>query len=128
VLEGFVDVTSILRAGVYALMREGVVVYVGQSKKMLSRIEAHRSQWGRAAKAPSWLPIKGILFDEIHVLPCRVEDLNRLEAAIIDLYKPKFNIKLKAPTPVATPFTITIAGHSVPFNHPAPSARFERRI
>jgi len=128
VLEGFVDVSAILRCGIYALVREGAVVYVGQSKKMLSRIEAHRSQWGRASKSPSWLPIKGILFDEIHVLPCRVEDLNRLEAAMIDLYKPRYNIKLKAPTPVSTPFTITVGGVSVPFNAPPPRQRFERRI
>lgn len=116
-LEGFVDVTAVLRAGVYALVRNGVVVYVGQSKHPVSRVEAHRSLWGR--KRVAWLPIKGMLFDEVHVLPCRVEDLNRVEAALIDLYKPKYNVKLKTPTPTETPFTITIDGCAVPFNqHP----------
>jgi len=105
VLEGFIDVSAALKPGVYALVREGVVVYIGQSKKPLARIEAHRSLWGRK-KPPGWLPIRGILFDEVHVLPCRVEDLDRLEAALIDLYKPKYNVKLKSPAPVSTPFSV----------------------
>lgn len=130
-LEGFVNVSPMLRPGVYALLKDGVVVYIGQSKKPLSRVEAHRSLWGRTQrnKAPGWLPIKAILFDEVHVLPCRVEDLDQIERAMIDLYKPKYNIKLKAPTPVATEFNITIGGITIPFNAPPPSVpRFERRI
>ena len=54
-LEGFIEVTPILRAGVYALVREGAVVYVGQSKKPLQRISAHKSNWGRKAM-PAWMP------------------------------------------------------------------------
>ncbi len=101
-LEGFVDTTVVLRPGVYALVHSGIVVYIGQSKKPLSRIEAHRSLWGRKQRspAPGWLPIKAILFDEVHVLPCRVEDLDQLERALIELYKPKYNVKLKSPHPV----------------------------
>lgn len=101
-LEGFINATAMLRPGVYALVHGGVVVYIGQSKKPLSRVEAHRSLWGRKQRspAPGWLPIKAILFDEVHVLPCRVEDLDRLEAALINLYKPKYNVKLKSPHPV----------------------------
>ena len=41
-LDGFIEVTPILGVGVYALLRDGVVVYVGQSKKMLQRISAHK--------------------------------------------------------------------------------------
>lgn len=125
VIEGFVEVSAILRAGVYALVRDGAVVYVGKSKRMLARIEAHRSLWGR--RSAPWLPIKGVLFDEIHVMPCRVEDLDRIERAMIDLYKPKFNIKLKSPQPISTPFTITIASATVHIN-PKPAPKFERRI
>jgi hypothetical protein len=126
-LEGFMDVTPILRCGVYALVREGVVVYVGQSKKPLARIEAHRSLWGRK-KAPGWLPIKAILFDEVHVMPCRVEDLDRLERALIDLYKPKFNVKLKSPEPVATEFAINVAGCVIAMNAPPARSGFVRRM
>lgn len=100
-LEGFIEVTPILKPAVYALLRDGVVVYVGQSKKPLSRIEAHRSNWGRKS-TPAWMPasLRGVLFDQVYVLPTRVEDLDRIEKAMIELYKPRYNIKLKSPTPV----------------------------
>jgi len=130
-LEGFVDATAMLRPGIYALLREGVVVYIGQSKKPLSRVEAHRSLQRRVHRnaAPGWLPIKAIPFDEVHVLPCRVEDLDIVERAMIDLYKPKYNLKLKTPHPVSTEFNLTIDGFTVPFNivqptHPPLLRRF----
>jgi hypothetical protein len=129
-LDGFVDVTAILRCGVYALVRDGVVVYVGQGKKMVARVEAHRSNWGRKS-LPAWMPasLRGVLFDEVHVLPCRVEDLDRLERAMIDLYKPKYNVKLKAPTPITTqPLTLFGNGCVIPLNHRPTGAKFERRI
>lgn len=129
-LEGFIEVTPVLRCGVYALVREGVVVYVGQGKRMLARIEAHRSNWGRKS-VPAWMPVslRGVLFDQVFVMPCRVEDLDRLERTMIDLYKPKYNIKLKAPTPLTTqPINIIHNGVTIPVNHrPAPPP-FERRI
>jgi excinuclease UvrABC nuclease subunit len=115
-LEDFIDVTAIIRCGVYALLRDGVVVYVGQGKKMVARVEAHRSNWGRKS-TPSWMPVslRGVLFDQVFVMPCCVEDLDRLEAMMIAKYRPKYNIKLKPPTPIyITPM--------------APSAGFERRI
>jgi hypothetical protein len=131
VLEGFINVTPILRAGVYALVRDGVVVYIGQGKKMVARVEAHRSNWGRK-RVPAWMPVslRGVLFDEVWVLPCRVEDMDELEAAMIDLYKSRYNIKLKAPTPYTiVPLTIDINGSQIPFNHkPGAVNRFERRI
>jgi excinuclease UvrABC nuclease subunit len=130
-LEGFIDVTPVLRCGVYALVRDGVVVYVGQGKKMIARVEAHRSNWGRKS-TPAWMPVslRGVLFDNVYVFPCRVEDLDRIEAAMIDLYKPKFNIKLKAPTPLtAQQLSVSVGEFSVPLNfRPPPTPRFERRI
>jgi hypothetical protein len=107
-LEGFVNVSTLLKPGIYALLKEGVVVYIGQSIKPLSRVEAHRSLWGRK-KVPGWLPIRGILFDEVHVLPCRVEQLDEVERTLIDLYKPKFNVKLKAPGCSTSEFNLTTA-------------------
>lgn len=113
--EGFVNVTATLRSGIYALLYAGVVVYIGKaSKAPLDRIYAHRSL--RARKAPAWLPIKGMLFDEVHVLPCPPDRLDEVERALIDLYKPKYNVKLKSPQPVATEFTITTAACVVAVN------------
>lgn len=104
-LEGFIDATALLRPGIYALLYRGVVVYIGQSKVPLSRVYAHRSL--RSRKAPAWLPIKGMLFDEVHVLPTLVDDLDRVERALIDLYKPKYNVKLKSPQPVSQEIILT---------------------
>ena len=130
-LEGFIDVSAILRCGIYALVREGVVVYVGQSKKMLGRIAAHKSNWGKKSM-PAWMPVslRGVLFDSAYVLPCRVEDLDRLERALIDLYKPKYNINLKTPDPVSTPLTIRVDGKVVATMNDVykPCPKFERRI
>lgn len=126
-LEGMIEVSAILRCGVYALVRKGAVVYVGQSKKMLSRIEAHRSNWGRKS-VPAWMPasLRGVLFDEVHVLPCRIEDLDIMERKLIDLYKPRYNIKLKSPTPITAEFNIITPFGVLPINAPCP--KFERRI
>lgn len=129
-LEGFVNVSVMLKPGVYALVKDGAVVYIGQSKQPLSRIYAHKSLWGRK-KVPGYLPIRGILFDEAHVLPCRVEDLDLVERTLIDLYKPKFNIKLKAPGFTNAEFNLTTAtGICVAINAKAPPARsgFVRRM
>lgn len=129
-LEGFIEVTPILGCGVYALLREGVVVYIGQSKKMLARVGAHKSNWGRKS-VPAWMPasIRGVLFDQVFVLPCRVEMLDAAERAMIDLYKPRLNINLKAPTPLtAQPINIVHNGVTVPLNHRPSPPRFERRI
>jgi hypothetical protein len=128
-LEGFVNVSPLLKPGVYALLKDGVVVYIGQSVRPLARVEAHRSLWGRK-KAPGWLPIRGILFDEVHVLPCRVEQLDEVERTLIDLYKPKFNVKLKAPGCSTAEFNLTTAtGICVAINAKAPArSGFVRRM
>lgn len=126
-LEGFVNVTPVLRSGIYALLYGGIVVYIGQaSKAPVDRIYAHRSL--RSRKAPAWLPIKGMLFDEVHVLPCHVDRLDEVERAMIDLYKPKYNVKLKSPQPVATEFTIRVNDCVVAMNAKPASGRVVRRF
>lgn len=126
-LEGFIEVTPILRPGVYALVRNGSVVYVGQSKKMIARVEAHRSNWGRK-RVPAWMPVslRGVLFDQVFVMPCRVEDLDHIERQMIEFYKPKYNIAIKSPTPVPLEIT-TPTGGIAHLNH-RPALGFERRL
>jgi len=128
IVEGFFEVSSILRSGVYVLVHKGVVIYVGKSKGMLSRIYAHKSMWGQKArgKVPDWLPIKGILFDEVFVRPCPVDLLDELELEMINLYKPKFNTRLKSPGATDRPFSVVVNGVTLAFN--AKPAPIERRI
>lgn len=106
-LDGFTDVSSILSAGVYALVHNGEVVYVGKSRKMLGRVYTHLKMWGdkRSGKVPSWLSaaVKGVLFNEVHICPCRIEDLDRVEREMIERYKPKYNLLHKTDRPVDLP-------------------------
>ena len=85
-LEGFLDFTPLLRAGVYALCKRGVVIYVGKSKSLYARIYTHKHFANRGAKGrpiPDWLPVKGIQFDEVFIRTCSLEDLAQLEARIL---------------------------------------------
>lgn len=126
-LDGFIEVSPLLTCGVYALAKEGTVIYVGQSKKMLARIAAHRSNWGRKS-TPVWMPAscRGMLFDQIFIRPCRVEDLDALEAQMINLYKPRYNIRIKTPHLISSAFAVRVGDFTIPFNRATPP--FERRI
>lgn len=126
-LSGFIGVSDVLRSGVYALVHKGVVVYVGKSKTMLARIYTHRAQWGK--KFMPWLPVKGILFDEVFVRPCALAVIDELEYDMINLYKPKHNIQLKHFGKSLAPITLTIRGVDVVLNRPRPQNQIiERRL
>lgn len=97
-LNGFAEVSPILGSGVYALVKRGTVIYIGQSKSLYQRIYAHKHNARQAAKGkaiPAWLPAKGFIFDQVFVHPCHVDDLDRVEREMINLYKPKYNESLK---------------------------------
>lgn len=97
-LDGFLNIGPCLRSGVYALVHNSEVVYVGKSKSMLSRIANHRSLWASERKGrqtPSWLPIKGIFFDDVWIKPCASDKVDAVEAEMIRRYHPKHNVQLK---------------------------------
>jgi len=103
----FINATSALSGGVYVLVHKGKVVYIGKSKCMLVRIYAHRSLNKRhpGSDVPKWLQVKGIAFDEIHIRPCALSDVDRIEQEMITRYKPKYNVNhvhpmIKAPIPL----------------------------
>ena len=124
-LDGFVEVSPMLQCAVYALAKDGVVIYVGQSKKPLARIAAHRAQLGRKS-TPDWMPIRGVAFDQIFLRPCRPEDLNALEAEMINLYKPRLNVRVKNRLPIASAFNLRMGDFTLQINRP--TSPFERRI
>lgn len=129
-LDGFQEVSQVLRAGVYALCHRGQVVYVGKAKTLLSRVAAHRSMWGKARRGqaiPDWIPIKGILFDECFIRTCRTDQLDALEREMINKYKPKFNILLKTGEKITAPIALTVNGISIDLNQPA-TGGLERRV
>ena len=95
ILEGFTNISESLRCGIYALAMKGKVIYIGKSKCMLVRIYSHRNAKSKKGSLPSWFPVKGIAFDEVHVQPCHPDRLDKLEFDMINLYKPRLNINLK---------------------------------
>lgn len=107
--EKFFNVTQVLRAGIYFLCWQGEVVYIGQSKRLYARIYAHKHNYSsrRGGKAPSWLPVKGIIFDEVHVRPCLLEQLDYLERDYIRQFRPKHNVRHKEDPRDRTPLRAT---------------------
>ena len=95
-----VDVSVMLRSGCYLLSRDGVVVYVGQSKCPLARIAAHRSLARR--RVPRWLPIRGVIFDSVSVIPCHPDRIDAMEQALIEFYRP-VNNHTHNPEPMLVP-------------------------
>jgi hypothetical protein len=63
--------------GVYFLIADGAIVYVGRSIKMASRIQAHRAA--------------GVRFDSFYCLRMPVELVERAEAAYIARFAPPLN-------------------------------------
>lgn len=125
-LDGFTSVSEILGPGIYALIRRGVVIYIGKSKSLYQRIYAHRTTASRAARGksiPTWLPAKGFVFDEVWVRPCRLEDLDRLEAEMIAKYRPKFNQSLKSGARVKAPSMVMVGGVPVQLRREPDSVR-----
>ena len=108
-LEGFVDITSALRCGVYALVYQGRIIYVGKSKSMLGRIYSHRTAKNKK-NLPSWFPVKGLTFDEVHVQPCHPDNVDALEYKLINQYKPRYNTQLKNAIPINQPFNLNVGG------------------
>lgn len=127
-MDGFVDVSAMLRRGVYILLHQGVVVYVGQASLMLGRTYSHRVAWGTKKRKPQTavIPAKGMLFDQIMVRPCQLSEANALEIELIKRYRPRHNIQHK--TSIPPELTGLVArivasrGGVVP-----PSPRIERR-
>lgn len=100
-MDGFVDVSAVLRRGVYILLHQDKVVYVGQASLMLGRVYKHRVAWGSKSRKPitGAIPAKGMLFDQIMIRPCQLGEANELEKALIKQYQPRHNIQHKSSIP-----------------------------
>ena len=122
-IEGFEDVTTLLRSGIYILVKRGVVIYVGKSKSLYSRIYTHKHFANRGAKGkavPSWLPVKGMQFDEVHIRYCHVDQLDALEYETINKYKPHYNTNLKNGLKTRAPISLVIGGVVLGLNESSP--------
>ncbi len=122
-IEGFENCSTLLRSGIYILVKRGVVIYVGKSKTLYSRIYTHKHFANRGAKGkaiPSWLPEKGMQFDEVHIRYVHVDALDAEEAAAINKYKPHYNTNLKNGLKVRAPVNLVINGVALGLNESFP--------
>lgn len=129
-LEGFTNISEALRSGIYALLSKGKVIYIGKSKCMLVRIYSHRNAKSKKGALPSWFPIRGITFDEVHVRHCHPDAIDRLEFDMINLYKPKLNTNLKNNLKINVPHTLKVGNIELLIasgTHPT-IGKIERRI
>lgn len=125
--EGFIDISFILHCAVYALLQNGKVVYVGQTKQPLTRLYAHANARGKLEpwKAGYRTRKVGFKFDSMWVMPCLLRDLDRLEMEQIEKYQPKHNVRGKKPNP---PLDLSLLMASIRVNGPPAEAPIRRRV
>ena len=78
------------RSGIYFLLRDGEVVYVGQAVCLASRIFQHASRM-RVPSAPDDPNDKTIVFDSFATEECPIEMLVELERRYIVELLPEYN-------------------------------------
>lgn len=96
----FQDASYLMRVsqvGVYLLSFEGIVVYVGKSVNIPTRVREH-------------VKSNRMQFDKVFVKYCRVVDLDDLEYNTIRKYRPKYNIVYNHDIPVFEPFDLAAFG------------------
>ena len=90
------DISAVLRPGVYILRRHGTVVFVGKARILLTAIMNHRLALGNATLSRLF-PHRAIHFDAIEIVPCTVDRAPALHAAMLALHSPTH----QHPTPPA---------------------------
>ena len=93
-LDGFIDITPVLKLGIYVLIHQSRVVFIGKANLPLAKIWAHRDLSSR--KSPDWLPIKGITYDKVLVRPAHPDRIDRELAALIAIHQPRHNVQSPA--------------------------------
>lgn len=84
-----IDVSEVLKAGVYVLRLRGKVMFVGWAKSMIGMVNAH--QYNRARYTPVWDPIVGVQFDSASVIPCGPDRAKSILADLIAEHDPIYN-------------------------------------
>ncbi len=124
-VDGFVEISFMLHCAVYALLRRGEVVYIGQSKKPLTRVYSHANARGKLEpwKAGYRQRKVGFAFDRIWIRPCMLKELDEVEAAMIRKYQPKYNTKHVPPKPSISLDMLVDMMPTYPLLPPAPERR-----
>jgi hypothetical protein len=146
-----IDAAALLGPCVYALTLRGEIVYVGQSRKALSRLYTHASTYQAKLKGRPQLPWRARQarkFDGILLWPCPIVMLSAMEKDLIAHYRPKHNIHFAQARAaydqrfevddrgiVQSPIVLLVNGHRITLNQPQEAPRappspsgFVRRI
>lgn len=125
--DGFYSVTGLLASGVYALLRRGRVVYIGQSVRLFARLSGYVNAQTRKHQV-KFGPhvVRGIAFDEIWIRPCSLEDLDDLEEALIRKHLPRYNTQRKVPLALNDLIAVLIPAQVQPPK--PPSGVIRRRV
>lgn len=87
-IPGFVDATSLLGPGIFILLHEGRVVFIGRaSSPMLPKLAAIRSD-----SRPKWLP--KIRFDEVLIRRVHPDSLDSVYHQLIAEFQPQHNTEV----------------------------------
>jgi hypothetical protein len=97
--EKAIDVSCILKPGVYKLIYDDEIVFIGRAKCMLSVIASHRAM-AVGQRMPEWFPIKGIRFNDFAVWPMSFDKTLAVMNELIAIHKPKHNIHSKPALPI----------------------------
>lgn len=93
----FIELTYPEFSGCYALIRQGRVVYVGQSKNVFDRLSQWRNRLRRfqAGKNIDYISQSNmvIYFTSVRMYPCPSSEMAALEKELILLYDPEHNIR-----------------------------------
>lgn len=81
------------KCGVYFLVRDNEIVYVGRSVSVIDRLHTHRKD--------------GKNFNRVFFIECTKEELGELEMHYIRKFKPKLNYLPKPPKPPREPWRPT---------------------
>ena len=107
--EGFVELPVRHWSGVYLLMRDQEVLYVGQSESVYTRITAHRNGLNNSKKqgvlpqvnylTTGDIRMRGIPFNRVLIRHCPSGDQHALEREYIHRLKPPYNLRVPEKTP-----------------------------
>lgn len=96
-VNGLVDISDILRPGVFLLHNHGRIVYIGKAKCLLAGIAVYRAI--NRAKLPSWVTLHRIQFDRVEIIPCDTTRAIELQRALVSMHDPIHNRTRPEPTP-----------------------------
>lgn len=100
-MENFVRLREVLTpVGVYALLWQGTVIYVGKSVNLLQRLSMHYVKMQRHLKGlPPYESHHSdpIVFDDVYIKWVPVDMLDREEIRLIQRYQPRYNVLMNRP-------------------------------